>query len=218
MTAHSSTSGDAAHLAHHFDSIEQQAGAAKLGMWIFLTTEILFFGALFVGYAVLRALYPHMFIATHQYLSRPLGMTNTLVLITSSLTAALAVRAAHLGNNHEVIRYWLATLALAVVFLAIKYVEYSAKFSEGLLPGRFFHASEVHANKPYLFFSMYFAMTGMHALHIIIGIGLMIWVILRARRNEFGPSHYAAVENLGLYWHFVDIVWIFLFPLLYLVR
>ena len=206
------------HLAHHFTSVEQQASAAKLGMWLFLATEILFFGGLFVAYAVLRAFYPEMFLEAHTMLSVPLGAFNTVVLITSSLTMALAVRAAQLDDGRALRAFLWVTMALAAVFLAVKYVEYTPKFHHGLLPGRYYHSEAIVASQPQLFFSLYFLMTGMHGLHIVVGIGLMLWIARRAARGEFGAHYHTPVENLGLYWHFVDIVWIFLFPLLYLVR
>jgi len=205
-------------LAHHFDDFAQQAAAAKLGMWLFLATEILFFGGLFVAYAVVRFLYPEMFLEAHAMLSVPLGTFNTAVLITSSLTMALAVRAAQLGDERTSARFLQFTMALAAVFLVVKGFEYAPKLEEGLLPGRFYRAHEIHAARPYLFFGLYFVMTGMHALHIIVGIGVMLWMLGRTRRHEFSPHFFSPIENLGLYWHFVDIVWIFLFPLLYLVR
>ena len=187
-------------------------------MWLFLATEILFFGGLFVAYAVLRAFYPQMFLTAHEVLSVPLGTFNTVVLITSSLTMALAVRAAQLGERRQISGFLVATIALAAVFLVVKYFEYSAKFHEGLLPGRFYTSHELDAARPYLFFSLYFVMTGMHGVHIVIGIGLMIWMMRRTARGDFATGFFTPVENLGLYWHFVDIVWIFLFPLLYLIR
>jgi len=205
------------HLAHHFATASQQEGAAKLGMWIFLVTEVLFFGGLFLAYAVFRGLYPGMYLDAHTHLSIPMGTVNTVVLLTSSLTMALAVRAAQTDDMQLLKRMLIATMALAGVFLVIKYFEYSHKFHEGLLPGRFYTAEGIEG-QAHLFFSLYFVMTGMHGVHIIIGIGVMVWILRRARRGEFGSRYFYPVENLGLYWHFVDIVWIFLFPLLYLVK
>ncbi|HEY3353823.1 MAG TPA: cytochrome c oxidase subunit 3 family protein [Polyangia bacterium] len=202
---------------HHFATAEQQQDAAKLGMWIFLATEVLFFGGLFLAYGVFRGLHPEMFLAAHHHLSVPLGGLNTIVLITSSLTMALAVRSAQTGDNGLAIKLLAATFLLAGVFLVIKSFEYAHKFHEGLLPGRFYHGHGI-AGKPHIFFGIYFVMTGLHGLHVVIGMGVIAWIIVRARRRDFSPAYYTPVENVGLYWHLVDLVWIFLFPLLYLVR
>jgi cytochrome c oxidase subunit 3 len=204
-------------LRHHFATPAQQQDAAKLGMWLFLATEILFFGGLFLAYGVFRGLHPMMFLAAHHYLSVPLGGTNTLVLITSSLFMALAVRSVQVGRNDLALKMLFVTLALAFVFLGIKGIEYHAKFAEGLLPGRFYHGPAM-VGKPYIFFGIYFVMTGLHALHVIVGIGVIAWIMRRTRRGDFSAAYYTPVENVGLYWHLVDIIWIFLFPLLYLVR
>jgi cytochrome c oxidase subunit 3 len=207
-------------LLEHFQTAGQQQEAAKLGMWIFLVTEVLFFGGLFLAYGVYRGLHPEMFLAAHHHLSVPLGGVNTVVLITSSLTMALAVRAAQLGDRRLTVLLLALTIACAFVFLGIKYVEYAHKFHDGLLPGRFYHPARglVIPGQPHIFFSIYFMLTGLHGVHVIIGIGVLTWVLRRARRGDFSPAYHTPVENVGLYWHLVDLVWIFLFPLLYLVR
>lgn len=205
------------HLAHHFFSMEQQNSAAKLGMWLFLAQEILFFGGLFMMYAIGRYFYPDTFLAAHELLSVPMGALNTVVLLTSSLTMALAVRGAQTNNQVSLRWNLIATIVFACVFLVVKYFEYMHKIHEGLLPGKYF-AGEMVGSMPSVFFGIYFVMTGMHGFHVIVGIGLLLWLVIRANRGEFSPENYASVENVGLYWHLVDLIWIFLFPLLYLVR
>lgn len=216
-------------LQHHFHSPSQQKASAKLGMWLFLAQEVLFFGGLFVAYAVVRYFYPETMLAAHEHLSVPLGATNTVVLLASSLTMALGVRAAQLGNTRVLkLMLWL-TILCAFAFLAIKGFEYTHKFHEGLFPGKYFNEASAELlrtkhnvaeipGSPHVFFGLYFTMTGLHALHVLVGIGVLFWILVRARRNEFGPLYYTPVETVGLYWHIVDVVWIFLFPLLYLVR
>lgn len=300
-------------LAHHFESHQQQFDAGKLGMWLFLVTEILFFSGLFVAYAIYRINHPEVFVDARQHLSTPLGAFNTAVLLFSSLTMAWAVRSAQLGDHKTLSRLIVVTLACASLFLGVKTIEYSHKWSEGLLWAGAFsygselavqsskfkamaalslpallmtiagllawlasrrrnsdfgramsiatllvglaffvglsvgygvesltHASNHHAHEmehhghssmaqeeaanvasePALigvFFSIYFAMTGVHALHIIIGMGVMFWLLARSLRQHFGPSYFGPVDYVGLYWHLVDLVWIYLFPLLYLI-
>jgi cytochrome c oxidase subunit 3 len=216
------TSVHAAHpphpaLAHHFDNLEQQQEAASLGMWVFLLTEILFFGGLFLVYTIYRTWYPGAFAAASHHLDIPLGTINTAVLIGSSLTMALAVQAAQLNARKRIMLFLMLTMVLGGVFLGIKTVEYSHKFSEHLVPGAFFQFDAEYFRPAQIFFSLYFVMTGLHALHMIIGIGLMIWMLLWTYNGTIGDGYYSPVEVVGLYWHFVDIVWIFLFPLLYLI-
>jgi cytochrome c oxidase subunit 3 len=207
----------AAH-AHHFDDALQQRDASTLGMWIFLVTEVMFFGGLFTAYVTYRALYPDAFAHASHHLDVYLGTFNTAVLITSSLTMALAVHAADVGRRGRLLLMLGATFVLGAVFLVVKAFEYAEKFAHHLVPGPTFaweHAAE--APHVQLFYSLYFAMTGLHALHMVIGLGILTWLIRGARRGRFGPAYATPVEVSGLYWHFVDIVWIFLFPLLYLI-
>jgi len=204
-------------LAHQFNDLEQQAEAATLGIWAFLITEILFFGGLFTGYAVYRTNYPQAFAEASHHLDILLGGINTVVLIGSSFTMALAVHAAQSGKRRALIAFLLATMLLGAVFLGIKVVEYSHKFVDHLVPGRTFTFPGAYAPQAQLFFSFYFAMTGMHAVHMIIGLAILSVLVGRAWRNRFSAIYFAPVEVTGLYWHFVDIVWIFLFPLLYLI-
>lgn len=227
------------YLAHHFYSMEQQNESNKLGMWAFLVQEILFFAGLFMAYISMRFLYPETFesVQDQNLLSIPMGGLNTLVLLTSSLTMALAVRAAQMlpvelakpserSAEEQSIRktlkmHLVVTTLLACCFLIIKYFEYSHKIHEGILPGKFYSYAgwdaAVH-DAPQLFFSVYFMMTGVHGLHVLIGVGVIIWLYFRADRGEFNSQNFSAVENVGLYWHLVDLIWIFLFPLLYLVK
>lgn len=204
-------------LAHHFDDLDQQRQASSLGMWTFLVTEVMFFGGLFTGYAYYRWKFPHAFIEASHHLDILLGTINTAVLIGSSLTVVLAVQGAQRGNSKQIVRFLVLTTVLAVVFLGIKAVEYHHKWVDHLVPGPSFHYEGQHPDGAQLFYSFYFAMTGMHAMHMLIGIGIIAVLIVLARRNRFTPESHGAIENFGLYWHFVDIVWIFLFPLLYLI-
>jgi cytochrome c oxidase subunit 3 len=205
-------------IAHQFDEPAQQHESATLGMWIFLVTEVMFFGGMFTAYVVYRSLFPEAFGHASRHLDVRLGSINTAVLIGSSLTMALAVRAAQVGRRGGTIAAWLgATMLLGSTFLAIKGYEYWHKFHEGLIPGPGFVYAGPDAKQAQLFISLYFAMTGVHALHMVIGLGVLAWLVTQARRGRFGAAYYTPVEVSGLYWHFVDIIWIFLFPLLYLI-
>jgi cytochrome c oxidase subunit III len=205
-------------LAHHFDNLAQQSEAATLGMWVFLGTEVLFFGGLFMVYTVYRSWYPDAFAAASHSLDVTLGTINTVVLITSSLTMALAVHAAQTGERRLVMIFLAVTMILGAVFLGIKSVEYYQKFVEHHIPGPEFQFEEKeYVRHAQLFFSLYFVMTGLHALHMIIGFGIMTWMLVWTWRGVITADYYSPIEISGLYWHFVDIVWIFLFPLLYLL-
>ncbi len=202
-------------LMHQFDTEAQQRETASLGMWVFLVTELMFFGGLFLVYIVYRYAYPRAFALGSHELDIVLGTTNTIVLIASSLTMALAVRSAQLGRRRSIIVCLVLTMILGSVFLGIKAYEYHHKYVERFVPGPDFHfPGEEHAR---IFFSLYFAMTGLHALHMVIGIGVLAVMLVMGARGRFGPRYHNPIECSGLYWHFVDIVWIFLFPLLYLV-
>ena len=204
-------------LRHHFIDLEQQRESSTLGMWLFLLTEIMFFGGLFTGYGIYRFMYPQAWAAAAQELSVPLGATNTFVLILSSLSMAFAVHSAQLGKKRALIFFLIATLVLGLIFLGIKTVEYHEKFEHHLIPGTNFHFEGPWAHQAMLYFCFYFAMTGMHAVHMIIGmVGLLI-LIRMAAKDVFSAEYHTHIELFGLYWHFVDIVWIFLFPLLYLI-
>ena len=284
-----------AHLQHHFDTPVQQFDSAKLGMWLFLATEILLFGGLFVAYAIYRANHPEIFSWAHHLLDTKLGAINTVVLLTSSLTMAWGVRAAQLGQRKLLIILLCLTLLGGFGFLGIKYVEYASKYKHGLLWGKAFepdqhyiaehfglpaseapeaqasgakegHSAEapetegaptapVESGDPeqfqierskigdgasgpagraapdshaghevlpqpqnvHIFFSIYFLMTGLHGIHVILGMAVIAWLLRRAVRGDFSPSYFTPVDLGGLYWHLVDIIWIFLFPLFYLI-
>jgi cytochrome c oxidase subunit 3 len=204
-----------------FETLDQQRETASLGMWVFLVTEVLFFGGMFMTYTLNRSTYPDVFGEASRSINLTLGAVNTVVLIGSSLTMAMSVWAAQVGKKQLVTIFLIATLILGSVFLGIKGVEYHEKFVEHHVPGLNFNfepgadaATNAHAQ---LFFSLYFAMTGLHALHMIIGAGLLIWLIKESFKGRFTPEWSTPVDLVGLYWHFVDIVWIFLFPLLYLI-
>ena len=204
-------------LAHQFDDPVQQHEASSLGMWAFLLTEIMFFGGLFVGYTVYRTAYPAGFIAGSQHLDVILGTINTAVLISSSLTMALSVHAAQTGHRQLLTRFLLLTMLLGLVFLGIKGYEYWHKYHESLVPGIRFTYDGLYASQVQLFLVFYFLMTGLHALHMVIGLGLLTVLTVLAWRGVFSAAYSTPVEIIGLYWHFVDIVWIFLYPLLYLL-
>lgn len=215
---HSSDTSDNRFLLHHFPSPRIQADAGKLGMWIFLATEILLFSGLFCAYAVFRMTHPEMFHAAHKLLDWRLGAVNTIVLISSSLTVALAVRAAQLNQKKLTVLLLLLTLLGAAMFLGIKGIEYSHKIHDGLLPGKYYHYDgHMEATSPHIFFGIYFLMTGLHGIHVILGMVAMGWIAIRAARGHFHSGYYTPVENVGLYWHLVDLIWIYLFPLLYLI-
>jgi cytochrome c oxidase subunit 3 len=226
---HADGHGDGHHahpkfLAHHFDTPLQQFDAAKLGMWAFLAQELLFFSGLFVAYGIFRSWYPETFTQASAQLDRTMGTVNTLVLLVSSLTAALAVRSAQLGKKNQTSALLIVTILCAFIFLGVKYFEYAHKFEAGLLPGKYFHPHQEHL-KPgthlgpegHVFFSIYFMMTGVHALHIIVGIGVLTWILIRNMKGEFSKEYFTPVDLVALYWHLVDLVWIYLFPLLYLI-
>lgn len=254
------------YLAHHFDTPEQQFDAGKLGIWLFLVTEILFFSGLFVAYAVYRAHHPEIFVWAHYHLSTFLGALNTGVLLFSSLTMALAVRAAQLGQQTALVAYIAVTILCAFAFMGVKSVEYAEKIEHGLLwPGAevashdeehahddhhedgekhkegekheqehpdddHAHAEDSHSEGAHgdeagapprnarVFFSIYFCMTGLHAIHVGIGIIALTWLLIRSIQGQFGPEYYNPVDYVGLYWHLVDLIWIYLFPLLYLIH
>lgn len=239
-------------LAHHFQDLDQQKDATWLAMWVFLATEIMFFGGLFLAYVIYRSSYPDAFAIASNALNANMGLGNTFVLIISSFTMAMSVYSAQMAQTGRLVVFLILTLILGCTFLGVKYFEYKDKFESHLVPGRHFDFAHHHdpktgyllpgahgesANKPaessasheggihsekarreiQIFFSLYFAMTGLHAFHMIIGAGLLIWLVVLALKGRFSKEYNSPVELVGLYWHFVDIVWIFLFPLLYLI-
>jgi cytochrome c oxidase subunit 3 len=243
-------------MQHHFDTPTQQFNASKLGMWVFIATEILMFGGLFCAYAVERGLEPGIFDEAHHFLNKIMGASNTVVLLFSSLTAALAVRSAQVGKRNLTSFYLVVTILCACAFLVIKYFEYSHKFHLGLLPGHCFGHPGLSASiqngqevgtclhtdvtkapvtpewvravdeeghvtllppRANMFFGLYFVMTGLHGLHVIIGMSILTWVLIKNIKGKFSPQYFTPVDLGALYWHLVDLVWIYLFPLLYLV-
>ncbi len=226
-----------AFLAHHFDTPLQQFEASKLGIWAFLAQEILFFSGLFCAYAIFRAWYPEAWSVGSHLLDWKMGFLNTCVLLLSSWTAAMAVSQAQQGKKKETSLYLAVTVLFAGVFMVVKYFEYQHKFHVGFFPGGYFEPTaeglrEISAASmnsfatggesvlPYhlrSWFGIYFVLTGLHGLHVVIGMGLMIWVIFRNQRGEFSKEWWTPVDFVALYWHLVDLVWIFLFPLLYLI-
>lgn len=224
--SHGEAHGENPALLHHFAEPQQQRDAASLGMWVFLATEVMFFGGLFCAYLIYRLMFFGDFAAASKTLAVGLGATNTAVLICSSLTVVLAVWAAHTGRRMLLVANLAITLVLGLTFLGIKGIEYKEKFERHHVPGATFdfrervpghpgqNANPEHAQ---IFFALYFVMTGLHALHMIVGIGVFIWLLIAAWKGRFTPDYYTPVEMGGLYWHFVDIIWIYLFPLLYLI-
>ena len=221
-------------MQHQFDSLEQQKESSTLGMWMFLVTEIMFFGGLFVSYVVYRTRFHGVFALASSALNWRLGALNTAVLIASSLTMAMAIWAAQMNRRKLIVVFLIITILLGSTFLVVKYFEYAEKFEHHLVPGPGFqlmgktysgfapdpeHYSQLvgKTDQAQVFFSLYFVMTGLHALHMIIGIGVLTWLLFPSRKGKFDSSYYNPLECTGLYWHFVDLVWIFLFPLLYLL-
>lgn len=230
-------------VAHQFDDLQQETEADTLGMWTFLATEVLFFGGMIAGYTVYRSTYwwawrnASVVVDNLRFLGLSSGAWNTAVLLTSSLTVALAVRAAKMGNQRQLLIHLILTILLGLGFLGIKACEYTHEAHEGVWPGQsVFHPDKDSMDQLHiaarehglyfpallrefrLFWCFYFFMTGIHALHMIIGIGVFTYLLIQSKRGRYTPLKHAQVEISALYWHFVDLVWIFLFPLLYLVR
>jgi cytochrome c oxidase subunit 3 len=205
-------------LREQFETPAQQKEASTLGMWIFLVTEIMFFGGMFLAYAVYRSIYPNVFSTASNTLNVVIGAVNTGVLLCSSFTMVLAVRSAQIGNRKALIVFLILTMLFGGVFLGVKAYEWNEKFVEHHVPGPTFHLEGTPMQgQAQLFFSLYFAMTGVHALHMVVGVGIMLVLLFQAYAGKYTPDYYTPVDVGGLYWHFVDIIWIFLFPLLYLI-
>ncbi len=219
---------------HHFETEEQQREAGSFGMWLFLLTEIMFFGGMFFAYLLYRNWYYEPFVVASNQLNVTEGAINTVILITSGFFMALAVWAAEVRKKNLLVIFLVFTTLFGLAFLGVKADEYHEKYEKHHIPGANFSVAQFinpaaydlkqpplapdAAQKTQIFFFLYFAMTGMHALHMIIGIGILAWLLVRAQRGEFSAGYVAPIENFGLYWHFVDIVWLFLFPLLYLIN
>lgn len=203
--------------AHHFRDAEHEYQSSKEGVWIFLVTEIMMFGGLFVGYFIYSNMYPEVFIEGSKSTDWRLGALNTVVLLASSLTMALGIYYSQKDDKKKAVINLALTILCGAIFMGVKYIEYSHKIHLGKLPGTWF-TGDTHGieNLP-LYFSFYYMMTGLHGIHVLIGMCLVGWVMIRANRGEFGPNYYTPVEGVGLFWHLIDLIWIFLFPLLYLV-
>lgn len=217
MANHSTTSSHSRFQQHHFVDAEQQFDAAKMGMWVFMVTEVLMFGGLFAAYIVYRLWYPELFVLASEELNTLWGGVNTIVLIGSSLTVAMAIKSAQLNQKRNVTINLAITLTLAAIFMVIKYFEWTHKFHLGIFPGEFYSFEGIDHPKANVFFSLYYLMTGLHGIHVLIGMGLMTWLMVRSMKRHFSSEYYTPIEITGLYWHLVDIIWIFLFPLFYLI-
>jgi cytochrome c oxidase subunit 3 len=206
-------------LREQFDTAHQQKDASTLGMWIFLITEVMFFGGMFAAYTIYRSTYPTVFAIASSSLNVTIGAINTCVLLLSSFTMVMAVRAGQLGHRKLIIFFLILTLFFGCVFLGVKAYEWNQKYEEHHMPGQIaFHLEGTPLQGPAkLFFSLYFAMTGLHALHMIVGVGILSFLIWETRRGTYSAEYFTPIDISGLYWHFVDIIWIFLFPLLYLI-
>jgi cytochrome c oxidase subunit 3 len=201
--------------------MEQQFDTAKIGIWTFLATEVLMFGGLFVGFGISQGKYPQEFVDAHKHLDWTLGALNTIVLLISSWTMVMAVDAAKTNQRSKLKMYLLFTIVCAFIFLGVKYFEYEHKFAEGLLPGMFYTpqaTDTIPGSFGYpTFFAFYFMMTGLHGIHIVVGIILLSWLYVKAARGRFSSTYFTPVDLVGLYWHIVDMIWIYLFPLYYLI-
>ncbi len=211
-------------VASHYKDEKHQYSSNKEGIWLFMVTEILMFGGLFVGYILMHTIYPEMFAEGAKFLDWKLGFVNTLVLIFSSLTMALGIYYNQIGQSKKATWALAITIICGAIFMVIKYFEYTHKFHLGIFPGQMLNIEmlkqngyEVQNQNLGLYFGFYFCMSGLHGLHVLIGMGLITWVMLRNMKGEFGPKYYTPIEGVGIFWHIVDLIWIFLFPLLYLV-
>lgn len=212
-------------VGHHFANAHQEFETAKFGTWLFLAQEVLFFSALFVAYILFRFLYPEMYQYASGLLDWKLGALNTVVLIVSSFTMVMSVYSAQTNNRNNTLVFLSITILCGLIFMGVKAVEYSHKIHDGYLPSNFFSAaiseevstSVFGSNLLNVFFGIYFALTGLHGFHVVIGIGLLAWMFVKAYKRELHSNYFTPLEMVGLYWHLVDLIWIFLFPLLYLV-
>jgi cytochrome c oxidase subunit 3 len=204
-------------VAHHFSSLDRQNEAMRLGMWLFLATEILLFGGLFTGYAVYRFQFPLAFAECSRHLDTPLGTVNTVVLITSSFTVAMSIFYTRADKPRMAAACLMLTLLFALAFLGIKAVEYAAHFREHALPGKYYTFEQVKVPGAAMFYTMYFLMTGLHGVHVVAGMCVLSWLLWRTLQGRYSSRYYTGLEMGGLYWHLVDLIWIFLYPLLYLI-
>jgi cytochrome c oxidase subunit 3 len=205
------------HFAHHFKSELHEFLASKEGIWLFMVTEILMFGGLFVGYFIMHAIYPAMFHEGSTHLDWKMGAFNTIVLIISSWTMAASIHYIQTGKRQAATNCLITTIVCGAIFMVVKYFEYTHKIHDGLLPGHFFTYPNAVADNLSMYFGFYFCMTGLHGMHVLIGMGLIGWILWRHLKGDFNEHFYTPVEGVGIFWHIVDLIWIFLFPLLYLV-
>jgi cytochrome c oxidase subunit III len=205
-------------LREQFDTEEQQVDASTLGMWIFLITEVMFFGGMFCAYTIYRSTYPNVFGLASTSLNITIGAINTCVLLVSSFTMVMAVRAGQLGQRKAIIFFLILTMIFGLTFIGIKGIEWHDKYVEHHIPGLGFHLEGTELQgQAQIFFSLYFAMTGLHALHMVVGVGILTFILIRTIKGVYTANYFTPIDIAGLYWHFVDIIWIFLFPLLYLI-
>lgn len=204
-------------LHHHFVDAEQQFDAAKMGMWVFLATEILFFGGLFCAYIIFRSWYPHTFAEASGKLDKVVGGLDTIDLIVSSVFMALAIHSIQLNKRKLTLIFLGITFILGGAFIVSHIIEWSGNFAMGLYPGKAYSYKGIPGSHAYVFFSLYYLMTGLHGIHVLVGMGLMAWLMVKTYRGRFNDEYYTPVEIVGLYWHLVDIFWIFLLPIFYLV-
>jgi cytochrome c oxidase subunit 3 len=219
MSTDNAHGAHSAHVAHHFKNATQQYLSGKEGIWLFMLTEILMFGAIFVAYAIYHNMYPEMFAEGARSLDWKMGFINTLVLIFSSFTMAISISYIQRNMQKKAVIAMATTVLCGAIFMVIKYFEYEHKFHLGLLPGKFLDVAKVgatHANLG-LYFGFYYCMTGLHGFHVLIGMGLITWCLIKTMRGQFHGQFWIVVEGVGIFWHIVDLIWIFLFPLLYLV-
>jgi cytochrome c oxidase subunit 3 len=215
MTASAHTTVPPVHV--QYDSLARQHTTARLGMWLFLSSETLLFAGLFALYAAYRFAYPAEFQAASAHANLAIGTVNTYILLTSSLTMALAIHATRHGHRRRTVALLAATIALGLTFDVLKAIEYAEHLSEGLAPGAYYAFAELPMHGAVLYVTLYYLLTGMHALHVTGGLCVLVWLAVRAQRGHFTPQSHIALELGGLYWHLVDLVWIFLWPLLYLI-
>lgn len=205
------------HHAHHFASADQEYEASKQGIWLFMCSEVLMFGAILVAFFIFQSLYPEAWKEGASLLSWEYGAVNTIVLLTSSLTMALAIYFIRVDKRNAAITNLVITLICGFIFMGIKYVEYSHKFHIGAYPGQFFEMAGEHTAHLPLYLSFYFLLTGMHGFHVLLGMCLITWMLIRVLKGNYSSKHWTGVEGVGIFWHLVDLVWIYLFPILYLI-
>ncbi len=217
MRSEAAVRADELHLAHHFSSLERQTDAARLGMWLFLATELLLFGGLFCAYSYYRWMFPDAWAEGSHHMSVGLGTINTFILLGSSFTVAMSIHFARVAKPKLTVLMLAISIVCGLAFMGLKGVEYADHFKHGLLPGKYLTSPDVHEPAVGMFFVLYYLTTGLHAIHVIAGLTVLSVMMVKAHRGVFTPEYYTPLDMGGLYWHLVDIIWIFLYPLLYLV-